>query len=299
MAPSTVLVDGSTYYATQMINGCSSLNKLAVTVSINTIPPAPTGTASQEFCNSATIADLVLTGANLNWYASVISSSPLATSTSLNNGTTYFASQTLNGCESSDRFEVYTTINAPSSPTGNTTQSFCSAASVNDLIATGISIGWYTTSTGGATLAGTTALSNGIYYASQTINSCESVNRLAVNVSVTILNATITLTGITLTSAQSGVNYTWLDCNNGNQPISGINGQSFIPTLNGNYAVEIELNGCSAISSCIQINSVGLDELKFNTLTVQPNPTNSILKIIISKPTSAIIISSNGLEIKW
>ena len=142
------------------------------------------------------------------------------------------------------------------------------------------------------------SLSNGIYYASQIITCRERINRLGVTFSLTILNSTITLTGITLTSAQSGVNYTWLDCNNGNQPISGINGQSFIPTLNGNYAVEIELNGCSAISSCIQINSVGLDELKLNTLSVQPNPTNGILKVIISKPTSAIIMSSNGLEIE-
>ena len=172
------------------------------------------------------------------------------------------------------------------------------AATVNDLNAVGTSITWYSSANGGNQLVGSTSLSNGIYYASQTINGCESINRLAVTVSVTILNATVTQTGITLTSAQSGVNYTWLDCNNGNQPISGINGQSFIPTLNGSYALEISLNNCSATSTCFQISTIGLDELKFNTLTVQPNPTNGILKVITSKPTSAIIISSNGLEIE-
>ena len=116
-------------------------------------------------------------------------------------------------------------------------------------------------------------------------------------VSSTILNATVTQTGITLTSAQSGVNYVWLDCANGNQPIAGLNGQSFIPTTNGSYALQISLNGCSAISSCVQINSVGLDELKLNILTVKPNPTNGNLTVLVSKPTSAIIMSSNGLEI--
>jgi hypothetical protein len=141
------------------------------------------------------------------------------------------------------------------------------------------------------------SLSNGIYYASQIITCRERINRLGVTFSLTILNSTITQTGITMTSAQSGVNYAWLDCTNGNQPIAGLNGQSFIPTTNGSYALQISLNGCSAISSCVQINSVGLDELKLNILTVKPNPTNGNLTVLVSKPTSAIIMSSNGLEI--
>ena len=368
LLPTTALVDGSTYYANQTISGCESLNQLEVTVSVNAIPSAPTGAATQEFCNGATIAELAVTGTALTWYASAISSAPLSSSTSMSNGTTYFATQTLNGCESSDRLEVTVTINAPVAPSGNPTQTFCSAATVNDLNATGTDVAWYSTATGGTPLASSAALSNGTYYASQTvngcessdrleaavtinapvapsgnptqtfcsaatvndlnatgtdvawystatggtplassaalsngtyyasqtINGCESANRLAVAVTVTILNSNVTQSGITLTATQSGANYTWVDCNNGNQPIAGASGQSYTPTANGSYAVEIDLNGCSAMSSCVQITSVGLEEDKVEMLNIQPNPTSGMLIITVSEPTNAVVTASNG-----
>ena len=97
------------------------------------------------------------------------------------------------------------------------------------------------------------SLSNGIYYASQIITCRERINRLGVTFSLTILNSTITQTGITMTSAQSGVNYAWINCYNGNKSISGLKGQSFIRTLNGSYALEISLNNCSATSTFFRL----------------------------------------------
>jgi hypothetical protein len=108
------------------------------------------------------------------------------------------------------------------------------------------------------------------------------------------VNANVTQTGNTLTATQSGANYTWVDCNNGNQPIAGANGQSFTPTANGSYAVEIELNGCSVISTCVQISSVGLNEDKLDLLTIQPNPTSGLLMITVSLPTVAVVTAANG-----
>ena len=75
---------------------------------------------------------------------------------------------------------------------------------------------------------------------------------------------------------------------------AGENGQSFTPTANGSYAVEIELNGCSAMSSCVQIGSVGLEEDKLDRLTIQPNPTSGILMITVSQPTNAVVSAANG-----
>jgi uncharacterized membrane protein len=298
LTPTIALVNGTTYYATQTISGCESLNQLAVTASINAIPSAPVGTASQEFCNSATISDLSATGTVINWYTDAVSTTPLNGTTALSNGATYYATQTLNGCESTDRLAVAVTINTTAAPTGSTTQSFCSASIVDDLSATGTSITWYTSATGGTALAGLTSLSNGTYYASQTINGCESANRLAVAVTVTILDANVSVSGVTLTAAQAGATYTWVDCNNGNQPISGANGQSYTATANGSYAVEIELNGCVAVSNCEVITSVGLEEDKTLVLGVQPNPTFGVLNISVSYPTSAVITASNGTVVK-
>jgi hypothetical protein len=297
LSPSTVVSNGSTYHASQTVNGCESLNRLAVTVTINAIPAAPTGNAAQTFCNGATVADLVATGAGLNWYSASTGGTAIPAGTILTDGSSYFASQTVNGCESTDRLEVVVTVNSPAAPTGNTTQSFCSAATVNDLTATGSSIVWYTAATGGTPLAGSTAITTGTYFASQTLNGCESLNRLAVTVTVTILDATVNQSGSTLTAVQSGASYTWLDCNNGNQPIAGATGQSFTPTANGSYAVEINLNGCSVVSACFQVTLVGMEEDKLSLLEIRPNPTHGILMITVSEPTTAVVTAANGVVV--
>lgn len=76
---------------------------------------------------------------------------------------------------------------APSTPGGDDTQNFCSSSNptVLNLAATGNSILWYATSTGGVSLSTSTVLTNGThYYASQTDFGCESPLRLDVTVSI-------------------------------------------------------------------------------------------------------------------
>jgi hypothetical protein len=69
-------------------------------------------------------------------------------------------------------------------PTGDATQSFCVAATVQDLVATGTGIKWYDAATGGNLLTATTALVSGnSYFASQTIN-CEGLARFEVVVTL-------------------------------------------------------------------------------------------------------------------
>ncbi|NRT17148.1 hypothetical protein HNP99_003527, partial [Flavobacterium sp. 28A] len=64
---------------------------------------------------------------------------------------------------------------APVAPTA-AAQSFCSSSSntVANLTATGTGIKWYTAATGGNALAANTDLTGRTYYASQTVNNCES-----------------------------------------------------------------------------------------------------------------------------
>jgi len=72
--------------------------------------PAPTGSATQNFITSnPTIADLQTTsGVNIKWYASATSTTALASSTPLVNGSRYYATQTPAGIcgESTSRLEV-------------------------------------------------------------------------------------------------------------------------------------------------------------------------------------------------
>ena len=84
--------------------GCLGTNATStVDVVVTDTPIAPTGNLSQGFCEDAvaTVADLsTLTGANIQWYDASNSGVLLANSTILENGTHYFATQTIAGCES-------------------------------------------------------------------------------------------------------------------------------------------------------------------------------------------------------
>lgn len=106
----TVLVNGVTYFASQTINGCESI-RVAVLVNIQNTN-APTGTSPQIFCSTqnATLADVVVAGNTIKWYGSATSANYLPLSTILVNGTTYYVSQTINGCESTNRLPVAITL---------------------------------------------------------------------------------------------------------------------------------------------------------------------------------------------
>jgi len=109
---STALVTATTYYAGQVVPGCgaTSATRLAVTVTVNTTPVAPTGAATQTFCAGATVADLVATGTAISWHSAATAGSVLPGTTALVDGTIYYASQTVLGCQSDIRLEVTATV---------------------------------------------------------------------------------------------------------------------------------------------------------------------------------------------
>jgi hypothetical protein len=90
-------------------------------------PSAPTGAANQTFCTGATIAQLSANGTSIQWYSNPAGGMPLASNTLLVNANTYYATQTINGLESSDRLEVAVSlISIPQSPTSfNEPADFC------------------------------------------------------------------------------------------------------------------------------------------------------------------------------
>ncbi len=184
LTSSAALVNGSHYFASQTVDGCESNLRLDVTAVVNTTPPAPTGVSSQTFCSGAlpTVTNLAVTGTGIRWYDALTGGNLLASSTALVNGSHYFASQTVDGCESNLRLDITAIVNTtPSAPAGSAIQTFCSGAlpTVTNLAATGTGIRWYDALTGGNLLASSTALVNGShYFASQTVDGCESNLRL-------------------------------------------------------------------------------------------------------------------------
>jgi serine protease inhibitor len=102
----------TTYWCDVTVNGVTC--RKSVTINVNTTP-APTGALTQTFCATPapTVASLTATGTGIQWYAAATGGNPLATTTTLVNGTTYYASQTLNACESTTRLAVTVTLNDP------------------------------------------------------------------------------------------------------------------------------------------------------------------------------------------
>ncbi|MEI8202003.1 MAG: hypothetical protein WCH34_03265 [Bacteroidota bacterium] len=82
-------------------------NVITITI-IN--PAAPTGNALQSFNNTATVADLVATGSDIKWYNASTGGSLLSPTTALVNGGIYYASQSINGCESQTRLAVMVSL---------------------------------------------------------------------------------------------------------------------------------------------------------------------------------------------
>ncbi len=119
----TVLVDGTSYFATQTLNGCESAPK-EIIVKINNASP-PTGNENQEFCSAQnpTISNIVVTEPNVKWYDATGNS--LAITTPLVNGETYYATQTIAGCEGTQKLAVKVKVTNGGIPANDHSTAFC------------------------------------------------------------------------------------------------------------------------------------------------------------------------------
>lgn len=145
---------------------------------------APSANNSQTFCkiNNPKISNLVVTGINLKWYDQA--GNMLSTNTILEDNKKYFVTQTSGTCESA-KTEITVTVNDQNPPTGNNLQDFCSAQlpKISDLVVAGQNIRWYDNL---AILIPATALllDGKTYYGTQTLNGCESTQKIAVTVTI-------------------------------------------------------------------------------------------------------------------
>ena len=155
------------------------------TVTINN-QPLPTATSPQTFCilQNATINSIAITGKNIKWYDALTNGNLLANNTLLQNGITYYSSQTINGCES-ERTPVIINIQNTATLIAISPQTFCASQypTLNSVTISGTSIKWYDSSTAGNILPDTTPLQDGkTYYSTQTLNGCENPTRFGVTI---------------------------------------------------------------------------------------------------------------------
>ncbi|MEY4904465.1 MAG: putative adhesin, partial [Bacteroidota bacterium] len=134
----------------------------------------PTFTQVAAICSGASLSALPTTSNNAvtgTW-------SPALNNTA---STTYTFTPLAGSCDNTATMTI--TVNTTAAPTA-VAQTFCTSATVANLVATGTAIKWYAALTGGTVLGSTTALVTGTtYYATQTVGTCEST-RTAVAVTI-------------------------------------------------------------------------------------------------------------------
>lgn len=94
---------------TSYVAAVKTLSGVKIDASINLqviSTEAPLGETSQSACSTITLADFVVDGQNIRWYASATGGEELPATTLITGGVTYYASQTVNNCESKTRLSI-------------------------------------------------------------------------------------------------------------------------------------------------------------------------------------------------
>jgi len=294
LLPTEALATGN-YYAAITVDGCESTRTL--TSVILTTVTAPTTTA-QMFCSlaEATVADLLPNTAGIKWYADADATTPLLPTEALATGN-YYATMTVDGCESTRVLTsvTLTTITAPTT----TAQTFCSLAeaTVADLLPNTAGIKWYADADTTTPLLPTEALATGNYYATMTVDGCESTRTVtSVTVNTTAIPSGATsqefTEGETLAALEvTGTNLEWFSSEEaaeaGTSPLSPtellVDGATY-------YAVQT-LNECSSNPLAVTVSEVlGTPSFDMENLKAYPNPTTDVLNISYSKTIESVTV---------
>ena len=122
---------------------------------------------------------------------------------------------------------------------------------------------------------------------------CETTDM--VDVAEVIIDVTITSTGANLVSNQAGGTYQWLACP-ALTPVTGETAQTFAAVPEGNYAVEITLDGCVDTSACQEVH-LGVDNLIELGLNIYPIPAADNLTLELAEGNGTFTLYSVSGEL--
>jgi hypothetical protein len=283
---------------------------------------APTGSASQTFCQGSTVANLTATavsGATIVWYSAASGGTALVTSAVLTTGN-YYASQilTATSCESTSRFAVSVTVD-PTSVGGSIAGSATVCTGTNSTTFTlsghtGTIVKWQSSSDAAFTtptdIANTTTsltatnLTTTTYYRTVVQSgSCTAVNSSNATVTVNPSPVVADITGTPVVCGTTGAT-TQL----ANATASGIwsSGTTGVATVNTTGLVTSVSTGTTVIS--YTVTTGGCSTTK--TLSVDVNPTivagscteasdacqlsTGQIRITVSGGTTHYILTANG-----
>ncbi|HTO37198.1 MAG TPA: T9SS type A sorting domain-containing protein [Brumimicrobium sp.] len=109
---------------------------------------------------------------------------------------------------------------------------------------------------------------------------CDSLLTLDLTI-ISSIDNTISNANGTLTANQHGASYQWVDCANGNAPIQGETAQTFTPSQDGKYAVQITAGTCTEITTCedFVMSDLSAQHFEKNRFGLFPNPSSTSFTI--------------------
>ena len=291
LASQAILTSG-VYYVATYVSVCDSQR---IPVEVTVVPFLPQIQSSViDICGTGTIADLetsingLVEGAQLEWYASSTSTTPLASDEVLYTGT-YYAVQRISDCTSTRR-AIAVRVNSKSAPIINS-QQVCQGTTISEVQITapsGVTFQWYSSPTATNALAPSTVLTSTTYYVKRVQNGCVSE---AAPVQVVINEVPTAPTGEALQVLEQGSTIEDIVVNQQNvvwyiteqDALNGINPlQPFMPLVDGQtyYGVIINAAGCASAPLAVTVELfLGLNDLDVASLKVYPNPTSDILNV--------------------
>jgi hypothetical protein len=279
-------------------NGCTDTASVTITQ-----PSALAVTTAQTnvSCNNGSNGSATVTvsgGTAAYTYAWSPSGGTAATATGLTAGTYTCTITDANGCTTT----ASVTITQPSALAVTTAQTNVSCNGGSNGTATvtvsgGTAAYTYAWSPSGGTAATATGLTAGTYTCTITdANGCTTTASVTIT-QPTAINNDVTQNAGILTADETGATYQWYQCPN--TLIAGANGQSYTPTVVGDYKVDITVGGCTVTSDCITVTVLGNDTfedaIKFS---IYPNPSNGYINIKSDFDGQFIIVNQLGQTVK-
>ncbi len=237
--------------------------------------------------NNGTLTGFALSGNSSNWL----------TGNNLSAGNNTTSSFAVSSCG---------TYTAPSGATYSSSQTITdiipNSQGCDSVMTITLTVGANSSSSFSATGCGSyTAPSGAIYTSSQVITDvianaggCDSV--MTITVAIFNVDTSVTQTFDTLTANTGGATFQWLNCDTG-MPVVGATSATFVPTANGNYAVQITVNSCVDTSSCYSVMNVNTQKQSWaSNLKYLPNPTQGNLFIDLGNSYSDVRISVLAMD---
>ncbi|MEM1119267.1 MAG: T9SS type A sorting domain-containing protein, partial [Bacteroidota bacterium] len=252
--------------------------------------------AAVNYCEGSTAVALTAMGENLQWYEASTGGTTIATptpNTDVVGTTSYWVSQTVEGCESA-RSQITVTVNAIPNAPSVANVSYCVGETASALTATGSNLAWYDTSSGGTSIStptpNTAAAGTTNYWVSQTVEGCES-SRAQITVTINAIPNAPTVTNVSYcvgetasTLTATGSNLTWYDVSSGGTSIG-------TPTPNTaaagttDYWVSQTVSGCESSRSQITVT--------INAIPDAPLVTN--VNYCVGETASALMATGSNL----